>query len=179
MNPYEELLEEAREEGLIVKEKDLQSSDGRIKGNKIAIRKDIETTAEKADALAEEMGHHHTTVGNIIDQEDSNSRKQERQARFWGYNARIGLGGLIKAYEHGCKNSYEIAEYLQVTEGQLVEYIQCYRDKYGVFKRYCGYYIYFIPHLTVIKTDYSCEFVEELAVVEMPQISINKCELVI
>lgn len=55
MNPYEELLEEAREEGLVVKEKDLQSCDGRIKGNKIAIRKDIETTAEKADTLAEEL----------------------------------------------------------------------------------------------------------------------------
>lgn len=178
MNPYEELVEKARKEGLIVKEFPLKSSDGRIKGNRIAIRNDI-STIQKADALAEELGHHHTTVGNIVDQEDSNSRKQERQARFWGYNARIGLRGLIKAYEHGCKNSYEIAEYLQVTEGQLVECIQCYRDKYGVFKRYCGYYIYFIPHLTVIKTDYSCEFAEELAVAEMPQTSINKCELAI
>lgn len=79
MNPYEELVEKARKEGLIVKEFPLKSSDGRIKGNRIAIRNDI-PTIQKADALAEELGHHHTTVGNIIDQEDSNSRKQERQA---------------------------------------------------------------------------------------------------
>lgn len=91
---------------------------------------------------------------------------------------RIGLGGLIRAYEHGCRNSYEIAEYLQVTEEQLVECIQCYRDKYGVFKRYCGYYIYFIPHLTVIKSEHSYEFAAELAIVEMPQIPA-KNELVV
>ena len=111
MNPYEELLEEAHEEGLIVKEKDLQSSDGRIKGNKIAIRKDIETTAEKADTLAEELGHHYTTVGDIRDQSKADNRKQELHARMWGYNRRIGLQGLINAYEHGCSSKYEIAEY--------------------------------------------------------------------
>ena len=32
MNPYEELVEKARKEGLIVKEFPLKSSDGRIKG---------------------------------------------------------------------------------------------------------------------------------------------------
>ena len=40
---YEALLDEAYEEGLIVKEKPLQYNNGRIKGNRIAIRKDIET----------------------------------------------------------------------------------------------------------------------------------------
>ena len=64
---YEELLIEADSEGLIVREKPLAGSDGRIKGKRIAIRKNIPTLAKKADVLAEEMGHYHTGVGRIID----------------------------------------------------------------------------------------------------------------
>ena len=81
---YEALLVEADKDGLIVKEKPLQYNNGRVKGNRIAIRKDIETSAEKACVLAEELGHHHTTVGNILDMSDAGNRKQERQARLWG-----------------------------------------------------------------------------------------------
>lgn len=40
---YEDLLMEAEAEGLIVKEKPLKVSDGRIKGKRIAIRQDIPT----------------------------------------------------------------------------------------------------------------------------------------
>ena len=48
MNAYEALLDEACDIGLIVKEKPLQYNNGRIKGNRIAIRQDINTTTEKA-----------------------------------------------------------------------------------------------------------------------------------
>ena len=44
---YEELLIEADSEGLLVREKPLVSSDGRIKGKRIAIRSDIPTLAKK------------------------------------------------------------------------------------------------------------------------------------
>ena len=106
MNAYEALLDEACDIGLIVKEKPLQYNNGRIKGNRIAIRQDINTTTEKACVLAEELGHHHTSVGNILDMDISANRKQERQARLHGYNHLIGLTGLINAYEHGCTNRY-------------------------------------------------------------------------
>ena len=62
---YEALLDEAQQDGLIVKEKPLIYNNGRIKGKRIAIRKDIETNTEKACVLAEELGHHHTSVGDI------------------------------------------------------------------------------------------------------------------
>ena len=71
MNAYEALLDEACDIGLIVKEKPLQYNNGRIKGNRIAIRQDINTTTEKACVLAEELGHHHTSVGNILDMDIS------------------------------------------------------------------------------------------------------------
>lgn len=151
MNKYETLLNEANVEGLIVKEKSLRYNNGRIKGNRIAIRKDIETTVKKACVLAEELGHHHTTVGSIIDLENPENRKQERQARLWAYNKQIGLRGLIRAYENGCRSRHEIAEYLEVTEEFLQEAIECYRDKYGIGTVIDNYYIMFIPNLQIMK----------------------------
>lgn len=79
------------------------------------------------------------------------NRKQERQARLWGYNRSIGLLGLIRAYEHGCKDKYEIAEYLDVTEEYLENCINCYQDKYGEYKTVDNYTIYFIPNLMIFK----------------------------
>lgn len=154
MNYYEALLEEACNEGLIVKEKPLQYNNGRIKGKRIAIREDIETTNEKACVLAEELGHHYTTVGDIIDLDCPQNRKQERQARLWAYNKQIGLHGLIRAFEHGCQSRYEVAEYLEVTEEFLEECIACYRDKYGVCTTLDNYYIMFIPNLMVGKIEH-------------------------
>lgn len=106
---------------------------------------------EKACVLAEELGHHYTSVGNILDMTSAANRKQERQARLWAYNKQIGLTGLIRAYEAGCTNRYETAEYLEVTEEFLEECIQCYREKYGEYKVVDNYTIYFIPHLAVFK----------------------------
>ena len=150
MNLYEILLDNAYNDGMLVKEKPLQGSDGRIKGNKIAIRKDM-TIPEKTCALAEELGHHETSVGNILDMTSAANRKQEHQARLWAYNKQIGLIGLVRAFEHGCQNRFEIAEYLEVTEEFLEECIECYRNKYGICKRLDNYVVYFIPRLSMMK----------------------------
>lgn len=147
---YDALLDEANAEGISVKERPFKTYDGRLKGKDIYLRKDMNTT-EKTCVLAEEMGHHYTTVGNILDMESIQNRKQERQARLHGYNRLIGLAGLIEAYEHGCQNRYEIAEFLEVTDEFLEECINCYRDKYGIGTAVDNYYIAFIPHLMVGK----------------------------
>ena len=146
---YEALLDEAHQEGLVVKEKPLRYNNGRIKGKRIAIRKDIETNTEKTCVLAEELGHYYTTTGNILDQSDTMNRKQEYRARLWGYNRLIGLMGIINAYIHGCQTLYEMAAYLDVTEEYLREAIFCYRNKYGVYKKIDNYVVYFEPCLKV------------------------------
>lgn len=148
---YEEMLIESDKYNLIIKEKPLQASDGRIKGNRIAIRKDIETQVEKSCVLAEELGHYHTTAGNILNQEDVTNRKQEYRARLYGYNMKIGLIGLVNAFEHGCKTSSEVAEYLDVTDEYLQDAIDCYTRKYGTYTTFNHYIIYFCPCLGVIK----------------------------
>ena len=147
---YNALLNEANAEGISIKERPFKTYDGRIKGKDIYLRKDM-NTAEKSCVLAEELGHYYTTVGDILDMNVSENRKQERQARLWGYNRVIGLFGLIRAYEHGCKDKYEIAEYLDVTEEYLEDCINCYRDKYGECKTVDNYTIYFIPNLMIFK----------------------------
>ena len=148
---YEALLVEADNEGLTVKEMPMKYNNGRIKGNRIAIRKDIDTSTEKTCVLAEELGHHHTSVGDILDMSDAGNRKQERQARLWGYNKLIGLAGIIKAFEAGCQDRFEVAEYLGVTDEYLCECLEAYRDKYGIGTTVDNYYIMFIPHLAVGK----------------------------
>lgn len=151
MNLYERLENEAYKDGIDVISCDFDSS--RIKGlycnGTIGINNSIYTTTEKSCVLAEELGHHYTSVGDIIDLSDVQNRKQERQARLWAYNKQIGLYGLIRAFQHGCTSLHEIAEYLEVTEQFLHEAIECYRNKYGICTAVDSYVIYFIPNLTI------------------------------
>ena len=58
---YEQLLTTADQNDLVVKEQPLTDHDGLLRGKRIAIRKDIETQAEKSCVLAEEIGHHCTS----------------------------------------------------------------------------------------------------------------------
>lgn len=116
MTVYEKLLDEARENGLIVKEKPLQSGDGRIYNNRIAIRESIETTTCKACVLAEELGHYYTSVGNILNQDNSNNRKQERLARKWAYEKITPIENILFAATDGHTEIWDMAEYLDVDE---------------------------------------------------------------
>lgn len=148
---YDHLLIEAEKEGLIIKEKPLISSDGRIFGKKIAIRKDIPTLCQKACVLAEEIGHHYTASGNILEQQSTKNIKQERKGRIWAYDTMIGLSGIVMAYERHCSNHYEMADYLGVSEQFLHDALHYYSQKYGNGAVYGQYIIKFIPSLMVAK----------------------------
>ena len=153
LNKYEELLEEAAAQNISVDEN--FPFHGNLKGlyvdQNIALSDQLETSAEKACILAEELGHHYTSVGNILDISDPANAKQERQARMWTYERLIGLRGLIDAYQHGCREYHETAEFLDVTEEQLRDAIADYRSKYGICTKYQNYYIMFEPYLMIGK----------------------------
>lgn len=157
MNTFEQLEEQACKDGIDIIERRFNSE--RIKGlycdGNVALNEELETSIEKACTLAEELGHHHTSVGNILDMDLTANRKQERQARLWAYNKLIGLSGIIEAFEHGCQSRYEMAEYLEVTEEFLEECVECYRNKYGVGTTLDNYYIMFIPNLNVGRINFS------------------------
>lgn len=148
---YEALLVESDRDGLIVKEKPLRYNDGRIKGNKIAIRNSIDTSAEKSCVLAEELGHYYTSTGNILDLSDVRNQKQEIRARMWAYDRQVGLIGIVESFRAGCQTLSEMAEHLEVTEEFLGDALERYRQKYGIYTTVDHYIIYFEPHLTVVE----------------------------
>src|SRR5690606_12425322 len=105
----------------------------------------IPTTKEKACILAEELGHYHTSVGNILDQRNIRNRRQERAARQWAYERLVPLEKIIEAYHARVDSRHELAEFLGVTEQFLHDAIERYREKYGLRVKYDGYLIYFDP----------------------------------
>lgn len=142
---YEDLLIEADENNLITKEKPLRAYDGRIKGRRIAIRKDLATSSEKKCVLAEELGHYYTSVGDILNLSDKNNCKQEALAQSWAYRKVITLDGIIDAYENGCSNKFELAEHLNVTEEFLLNGILELERKHGYCVIVDNYIIRFNP----------------------------------
>lgn len=150
MTTYDDLLIEADSNNLITKEKPLRGNKGRIKGNRIAIKKDL-TETEKKCVLAEELGHHYTAVGDIIDQSSVENRKQEMRGRIVAYNKLVGLRGIIDAYLHHCQSLSETAEYLGVTEEFLNDSLTYYTNKYGVCTQIDNYIIFFQPNIGVME----------------------------
>ena len=153
MNKYEELNQQAYEQGVLVKEVCLRSnSDGLYKNKKIAINKSkLSTIPEKTCVLAEELGHYYTSYGNILDLSDINNARQEYQARLYAYNELVGLYGLINAWKATCRSRHEICDYLNVTETFFDDALECYKNKYGVYTIVDDYIIIFQPNLNIRK----------------------------
>lgn len=147
MNKFEELCQTASDTNVDIIDYPFTSK--RIKGlycdGTIALSKDMYIETEKACVLAEELGHHYTTVGDIIDQNESENRKQERRARIWAYHKLFSLNDLIDSYKCGCQNQFEIAEHLNVTEEFLIDCLTYYKEKYGLCVKQDNYLIYFEP----------------------------------
>lgn len=152
MTDYEKLLSQADKLGIKVKEIDFECDEecGYYSNNKILINSRI-SEVQKYAVLAEELGHHHTSVGDITDQSKLENRKQELIARRWAYEKLVGIVDLINAYNHGCQNKYEIAKYLNVTEKFLSEALEYYSCKYEKGYRIDVYWINFNNGLNILK----------------------------
>lgn len=153
MNTYEKLQEEACKNGVEIID-DYPFNSERISGlynNTIALSKNLKNTAEKACVLAEELGHHYTAVGDILDQSTVENRKQEMRGRIIAYNKLVGLRGIVDAYLHHCENLSESAEFLGVTEEFLNDSITYYTSKYGVCTQVDNYAVFFQPSIAVME----------------------------
>ncbi len=129
---YEQLLIEADKLGVIVKEFKLRTVDGKCYGNRIAINSSL-THEEKACVLAEELSHYLFTVGDITDQTNPNNKKQELIARRNSYEKLVTPEAIIKSILSGIDDIYDLAEKLDVTEEILIECINHYKRKYGIY----------------------------------------------
>ena len=150
---YEALLEEARQKGLTVIEK-YPFCSPRIRGlfcdDTIALNAEIDSQAERTQILCEELAHADRTVGTILQ-----DPQQERRAREQSFDRLISPEGLIDAFLGGCRESWEFAEHLGVTESFLQSAMASYRARFGVLKKVhfngTDYAIGFEPRLSVKK----------------------------
>ena len=143
---YSELKESLSEVlGLVIKEKPLQASDGRISGHNIAIREDMESDTAKKCVLLEEVGHFLTTVGDISRLHSVDEAKQERRARRWAYDISLPMDRLYAAQEAGCSEIWEAAAWLGVTEKFLSDALCHYEHVYGPAAYIGPYYVRFGP----------------------------------
>jgi len=111
--------------------------------NIIWLNQGLTPSAVKTCVLAEEMGHYHTSSGNILDQTKVGNLKQEKRARNWAYEKLIPLLSLVEASKEGVRNQYELAEFLEITEEFLEHAIDHYKEKYGLYVEWTSYLILF------------------------------------
>ncbi len=135
MNLYEQWLQKADDIGLnVVESVPFESqAKGLICGDCIGLNQNIETTAEKACVLAEEVIHNQINVGNIRDQRLSGNAWQERKTRKILYKHLADIRTVAYFLKIGCKNLSEIADEMGITEELLMEAIHGYKEEYGIF----------------------------------------------
>lgn len=143
-----ELLAEAESQNVRVVEHPFKTN--RLRGlycdGVITINSSVSnSTTDKTCIVAEELGHHHTSVGNILDQSTIQNRKQEHRARQWAYKRLVPFSKIVQAFQSGARNRYEVAEYLQITEEFLEAAIRRYREIYELCAVYDRFVIYFDP----------------------------------
>lgn len=124
MTKYEELL--AEYDHLDIREKNMLH-DGLYADGHIWIKEDMPVN-RKYCTLAEEIGHHETSVGNILDQKDLSNYKQECRARKWAYNKILPVTEILKALSDGHTQLYDLAEHLDVDEA----FLRACMERYGL-----------------------------------------------
>ena len=152
---YEQLEEEVYQHDIEIYEKYMSP---KIKGlysdNIIQLNKHIKNHTEKNCDLAEEFGHYHTSAGDILDQNNPISRKQELYARRWAYKKLVPLSEIISAHHLFLSNIYELADYLDVTEDFLRDALDWYKSKYGLYTLVDNYTLCFEPLGVLEKFDW-------------------------
>lgn len=128
MEVLEKIYKIIEEEGIIVEEVKLKYyyMDGiyfKVPGLSptIGIRKSILTDSKRLiSALAEELGHHFTSYGDLtaecfVYSEIIQKSKQERKARQWATEFIMPYDKLIKAIKEGYQSVEELSDYFNVT----------------------------------------------------------------
>ncbi|MCR4436201.1 MAG: ImmA/IrrE family metallo-endopeptidase [Clostridiales bacterium] len=154
LTTLEKLLEECNRSGINIEQQPLPHNINAIyyedEGTEpvITINELLKTQAEQACVLAEEIGHYHTSCGNLLTDPHIDKTiisKQEHIAKKWAVQRLVSLKNIIKAYEAGARNFYEMAQYLDVTEEFLREAFKKHNAMYGKYKKRGKYIIYFDP----------------------------------
>ena len=155
LSPLEKLFDDCLQAGVNIEEK------GHLPDNvaaafyedadtepTIILNQNIKTAGEKLCAVAEELGHYNTSYGNLLTDpsvDNTTIRQQETRAKRWAVKKLVSIKSIIQAYKSGCRSTYEMAEYLEVTEDFFRKSLQQYAEIYGKCKKRGVYIIYFDP----------------------------------
>ena len=145
MQLYDDLLIECDNLDVEVYEKDDMKSKGLYADNIIWVNKLLPSIIEKYCVLTEEIGHHYTTAGDILDLTSIANRKQELRARGWAYMRLVPFSKIIQAHKLYIVNRYELADFLNVTEDFLDEALEWYKSKYGLYVSIDNFTVCFEP----------------------------------
>lgn len=127
-----------------------QINNGYYSDDVISIKQSL-SDKEKKCILAEELGHHFTSAGIIIDLKNIRNVKQEHKARRWAVNKLVPLQAFIEAFEARRLNKFDLLEDLGITEEFFDDSIQYYRAQFGTFVKRDNYIITLDPTVAVIK----------------------------
>lgn len=125
MNNYETLIAEYENE-VTVEEYDMRT-EGFYFDEHILINNSL-STIRKTCILAEEIGHHFTSVGDILDQNDIDNQKQEHKARVWAYQKLLPLENVHLVAMQGYTEPWQMAEYFDLDE----EFVRAALKYYGL-----------------------------------------------
>lgn len=123
MTKYEELLSEY--EGVVNVEERTMINEGLYCDGYIWIKQDL-NNHRKACVLAEEIGHHYTSVGDITNLKNIGNRKQEHVARKWAFEKLVPLHVVKNAIAQGHSDLWDMAEFLDIDEEFLCEALKYY-----------------------------------------------------
>lgn len=106
----------------------------------IGIHKNIISDTKKyISVLAEELGHHFTSIGDLSAEcitytQKVNRSKQEKRARIWAANFLISDDEIVGALTHNINTLYGLSDHFNVTE-EIIKYkllsIYLKEDKYN------------------------------------------------
>lgn len=101
---------------------------------------------KNVEVLAEEIGHHYTSYGDITDYSSIDSMKQEHRARRYAIKLIMPLEKLIECYEQGIwGDKYEMCTRLEITPAYFDKAVEDYKRQFGAYVKYGKYLITFEP----------------------------------
>lgn len=119
--------------------------------NVIHINKQV-SYFEKHMVLAEELGHHVTTHGDITNLSDVRNKKLECIARRWAYEKVLSLDKMIDLFNKNHLTVEDLCTDLEITPENLKTILDNYLARYGLSVVYKSYLISFDP-LNIRKVD--------------------------
>jgi Zn-dependent peptidase ImmA (M78 family) len=96
------------------------------------------TLAERTSVTYHEAGHHHTMI-------DGDKSRTEARADRWAAKKLVPVQSLIDALMNGCRNSFDVAEHIGVSENFLYKKLDIYQKAHGDYLGHGEWTVWFRP----------------------------------